>query len=57
MLLIALFSGSEGSGGKTKTDGIYESSIKKLDQGIQLNDTEAKRINDIINYKDNNHNN
>jgi hypothetical protein len=56
MLLIVLFSGSGGSVGKTKTDGVYESATHKIDQGIPLTDSEAKRINDIINYKDNNHN-
>jgi hypothetical protein len=57
MLLIAFFSGAGSSGVKTKTDGVYESATEKMDRGLPLNDREAKRIDDIINYKNNKQNN
>jgi hypothetical protein len=50
--LLSLCSGGSGSGTK-RTDGVYESATEKIDKGVPLNDTEAKRINDIMNYNDN----
>ena len=39
--------------GAPTTDGVYESATEKLDKGLPLNEREAERIDDIINYKRN----
>lgn len=43
--IAALFDSDRG-----KTDGVYESALEKLDEGIPLNEREAKRMEDLINY-------
>lgn len=35
------------------TDGVFESALEKMDKGIPLNEREAKRIEDILNFKQN----
>jgi hypothetical protein len=49
--LIAMIEGDSHSS-KHDTDGVYESATKKNDEGIPLNDREKKRMDDILNYKD-----
>lgn len=44
-MIAALFDSDTG-----KTDGVYESALEKLDEGIPLNEREAKRMEDLINY-------
>lgn len=44
--------GSESGGGSRKTDGVYESATRKIDQGVPLNAAETQRMNDIINWED-----
>lgn len=40
-----------GSGSRSsKTDGVYESAISKIDSGRPLNEREQQRISDIINW-------
>lgn len=36
----------------SKTDGIYESALEKIDKGLPLNEREAKRMYDILHYKE-----
>jgi len=43
--------GSE-SGASRRTDGVYESATRKIDQGVPLNDRERERMNDIINWEE-----
>ena len=50
--LIAIFEG-DSNPDKHDTDGVYESATKKMDEGLPLNDREKKRVDDILNYKDN----
>lgn len=54
VLMIILFAFDDGGGGSSHhTDGVYESATEKMDKGIPLNERENKRIEDILNYKDN----
>jgi|SanBayMetagenome_1026888.scaffolds.fasta_scaffold282769_1 hypothetical protein len=41
---------SSGSGSSKRTDGVYESAVKKLDSGQTLNEREQQRMSDIINW-------
>jgi hypothetical protein len=43
----------QGGSSEHRTDGVYESATKKMDEGLPLNDREKKRVDDILNYKDN----
>jgi hypothetical protein len=49
LVVFALVLGS-GSGSSKRTDGVYESAVSKLDSGQQLNEREAQRVSDIINW-------
>jgi hypothetical protein len=49
LVVFALVLGS-GSGSSKRTDGVYESAVKKLDSGQALNEREAQRMSDIINW-------
>jgi hypothetical protein len=48
--LAGIFSSGSGSGSSKRTDGVYESAVKKLDSGQPLNEREAQRMSDIINW-------
>ena len=50
--IIAMFESGSGSS-KSHTDGVFESATEKMDKGVPLNDREKQRVNDILNYKEN----
>lgn len=41
---------SSGSSSSSRTDGVYESAVSKLDSGQPLNAREQQRISDIVNW-------
>lgn len=53
LLILLLGGGLSNSSSSKKTDGIFESAMEKLDKNIPLNKREIQRVDDIINYKDN----
>jgi len=53
MLLFAIMGMcSKPSSSHKRTDGVFESATAKMDNGEALNDREAQRLNDIINWEE-----
>jgi len=52
-IVVFVLSGIGSSNRSSRTDGIYESAMKKLNSGHadDLTDAEAQRIHDVLNYK------
>ena len=42
-----------GGSRSNRTDGVFESATEKLDKDLPLNERETKRIDDILNFKQN----
>lgn len=52
ILVFACFLISMCDSNHNHTDGVYERAVKKIDNGQQLNQAEAERISDIINWEE-----
>ncbi|HEY5749194.1 MAG TPA: hypothetical protein VIU12_24160 [Chryseolinea sp.] len=52
LFILLIIIGNNG-GDSSRTDGVFESAMEKMDKGIPLNTRESQRIDDIWNYTQN----